>query len=228
MDALDRLERASGERQLWRTFSDVLSEAGFAFYIAAYKLGGQQYRHWTNLPAGQYPGPQDDPFLKYCCAYHEPTLTGPEFAGDYTYLSQGDREFIRQSARSRMISGIGIPVRLKHRARYGGFNIGTSLTQQQFKTLLSGKEDWLRSLCLVAHARIEDLGVLDRSAGAADTLTARERDVFALLVEGASRQEIADRLGISLHTVGTHIKTVYRKLDISSQAEAVRLAVSGG
>jgi len=43
-------------------------------------------------------------------------------------------------------------------------------------------------------------------------LTARERDVLVLLAKGCSYAEIARRLGISLHTVTTHIKNCYLKL----------------
>ena len=55
-------------------------------------------------------------------------------------------------------------------------------------------------------------------------LTARERDVVVLLAKGCSYAEIARRLGISLHTVTTHIKNCYRKLGVRSAAHAVTRA----
>ncbi len=51
-------------------------------------------------------------------------------------------------------------------------------------------------------------------------LSPREREVLALLARAVRITEIAERLGISRHTVGDHVKNIYRKLNISSRAEA--------
>jgi len=51
-------------------------------------------------------------------------------------------------------------------------------------------------------------------------LTAREREVLGLLAQGVHIHEIARQLGLSRHTVGDHVKNLYRKLNISSRAEA--------
>lgn len=52
-------------------------------------------------------------------------------------------------------------------------------------------------------------------------LTARELEVVRLLSEGCTYARIAQRLGISEHTVTSHIKNVYRKLDVHTAAAAV-------
>jgi DNA-binding NarL/FixJ family response regulator len=54
-------------------------------------------------------------------------------------------------------------------------------------------------------------------------LTARERDVFTALTEALHYKEIAQRLGLTINTVRTHIKQVYRKLGIRSRGEAITL-----
>ncbi|HUH05154.1 MAG TPA: response regulator transcription factor [Kofleriaceae bacterium] len=56
-------------------------------------------------------------------------------------------------------------------------------------------------------------------------LTDREREVLALLVLGHSYASIATALAIQLGTVQTHIKNLYRKLEVSSKAEAVTIAI---
>jgi len=56
-------------------------------------------------------------------------------------------------------------------------------------------------------------------------LTARERDVLLLLAHGCTYGEIAGRLGISTHTVGTHVKHCYRKLDARTAAHALARAL---
>ena len=55
-------------------------------------------------------------------------------------------------------------------------------------------------------------------------LTHRECDVLLLLAEGFSYAQIALRLGISVHTVGTHIKNCYRKLGARCAAHAIMRA----
>jgi DNA-binding CsgD family transcriptional regulator len=52
-------------------------------------------------------------------------------------------------------------------------------------------------------------------------LTQRELDVLRLLVAGRSNQAIADELFISRDTARTHVANIFRKLDVSTRAEAV-------
>ena len=59
----------------------------------------------------------------------------------------------------------------------------------------------------------------------ADELTEREREVLALLVDGLSNQEIANRLFLSLGTVKFHTGNIYSKLGVDSRVAAVTLAI---
>jgi DNA-binding NarL/FixJ family response regulator len=57
-------------------------------------------------------------------------------------------------------------------------------------------------------------------------LSEREKGVLTLLVKGHSYKMIAEDLSISYHTVDSHIRKIYEKLHVRSNAEAVSKAVS--
>ncbi|MBI3479100.1 MAG: response regulator transcription factor [Nitrosomonadales bacterium] len=59
-------------------------------------------------------------------------------------------------------------------------------------------------------------------------LTAREEEVLTYIAKGLNRTEIAQLLGISAHTITTHVRSIYTKLDISSRAEAAVEAIRRG
>ena len=59
-------------------------------------------------------------------------------------------------------------------------------------------------------------------------LTPREIEVLRLLSHGHSNSEIANRLVISLETVKTYLKLIYRKISVSSRTAAVRFALDHG
>ena len=59
-------------------------------------------------------------------------------------------------------------------------------------------------------------------------LTPREREILGMLAEGLPNKVIAARLGISDHTVKTHLEAVFDKLGASTRAEAVARGVRAG
>jgi DNA-binding NarL/FixJ family response regulator len=61
-----------------------------------------------------------------------------------------------------------------------------------------------------------------RSAGPLDTLSARERDVLAVMAEGRSNQAIGERLFLSPKTVEAYVRNVFTKLDLHEAADSNR------
>ncbi len=59
-------------------------------------------------------------------------------------------------------------------------------------------------------------------------LTNREIEVLRCMAKGYSYNETANMLEISGHTVASHIKKIYRKLEVNSRSEAVYEAIQGG
>ena len=68
--------------------------------------------------------------------------------------------------------------------------------------------------CVVDPTIVSRLMSRRRSASPMDLLSDRERDVLALLAEGRSNQAIAQRLGMSLRTLETHVRQVFLKLGL--------------
>jgi DNA-binding NarL/FixJ family response regulator len=59
-------------------------------------------------------------------------------------------------------------------------------------------------------------------------MSEREFEVLNLLARGFSYQECAGILMVSVNTIGTHVKNIYRKLAVNSRAEAIFEASSQG
>ena len=56
-------------------------------------------------------------------------------------------------------------------------------------------------------------------------LSRRERETLEFLVQGLTTKEIGERLGLSIHTVDTHLRNIYRKLHVHSRSAAVAKAL---
>jgi DNA-binding CsgD family transcriptional regulator len=82
--------------------------------------------------------------------------------------------------------------------------------------------------------RVEELAALQRRLGIGvgpagpDVLTPREREVVALLAEGLTNAEVAERLYISPRTAGVHVSNVLAKLGMANRSEIAAWAVREG
>ena len=77
----------------------------------------------------------------------------------------------------------------------------------------------LRRLGVRVHRRSQPGAV---GAGGVAALTEREREVAGLVVDRRTNSEIAEILFLSPKTVETHMRNIFRKLDVSTRAEAAR------
>jgi two-component system, LuxR family, response regulator DctR len=71
--------------------------------------------------------------------------------------------------------------------------------------------------------RLLQAGSTDRIRGRLERLTARERDVMDLILQGKLNKIIADELGISMRTVEVHRSNVFSKMGVRSAVELARL-----
>jgi DNA-binding CsgD family transcriptional regulator len=79
--------------------------------------------------------------------------------------------------------------------------------------------------------RLRDLGIRRRLVAPArpthgwDALTDSEIEVVRVVAAGATNREAAERLFVSPHTVSSHLRSAFAKLDINSRVELARIAV---
>jgi DNA-binding NarL/FixJ family response regulator len=83
---------------------------------------------------------------------------------------------------------------------------------------------------IIARQLLTQLQPAGKAAAAPqwEGLSPREHEILNLLARGFSNPEIGELLSISKLTVGTHVKNIYRKLEVNSRSEAVFEASSRG
>ena len=59
-------------------------------------------------------------------------------------------------------------------------------------------------------------------------MSPREAEVLALITQGLSNQEIADRAYLSINAVHTYIRSAYRKIGVAKRTRAVIWAIDNG
>ncbi len=85
---------------------------------------------------------------------------------------------------------------------------------------LHGLRDGIPPLSPAVAIRMMEFFAAPKAEASDNPLTDRERDVLVLIAKGMSVAEAAGSLGISAHTARGYVKDIYRKLGISSRAEA--------
>jgi LuxR family maltose regulon positive regulatory protein len=101
-----------------------------------------------------------------------------------------------------------------------------ALASQTRSAALFAEAEEILKRCRDAGALPARLAAAKRAARVAQpalgaSLSERERTVLELLRSGLSEREVAAELVVSFNTVHSHVKAIYRKLGVSSRAEAL-------
>ena len=89
------------------------------------------------------------------------------------------------------------------------------------KLMLSGGSPVSPTIARTVLRTLQCRAEIRRSVPGDSPLSPRELDILRLLAKGIGFREIGEILAISPHTVTTHIKKIYRKLNVHSRGEAV-------
>jgi len=92
--------------------------------------------------------------------------------------------------------------------------------------LVAGRSPISTAIARTIVRRVQDRPASAPIATPLPSLTEREIDILWGIAKGFTYGDIAERLDISRNTVMTHIKNIYRKLEVNSRGEAVYAAIT--
>ena len=75
---------------------------------------------------------------------------------------------------------------------------------------------------------IDEVRMADPDAPRTAPLSKREREILQKVADGATTRQVATELGISPHTVKTHLERIFEKLGANDRAQAVAIALRRG
>lgn len=138
-----------------------------------------------------------------------------------TELLEAEEHFVTE-AMLRLGEGLAIQV-FGPMSRNGLFNVGFGTTRPTFSAR-DMKE--MQLACQLSHLAYVKM-TPDYVHGSTQ-MTAREREVLEWIAKGKSNSVIADILGISVHTVDTHVRRIFRKLDVNDRTTAAVKGLGAG
>jgi len=110
------------------------------------------------------------------------------------------------------------------RAGASGYLVKTARPEQIVEAIHEAARGGSPMSPMIAASVVKLLANLTKAAKPV-SLSPREREMLALIVEGLSAKEIATRLDVSIHTADTHTRNLFKKLEVRSRAAAVARAL---
>lgn len=128
------------------------------------------------------------------------------------------------SAELSLAAGVRMRATVSLCKSVGGETIGRALL---LRDITREKRIQLELPVAVAQRLVEMTGVAEET-GEPAALTARERQILALLSGGLTNAGIAAKLHVSVNTVASHLKNLYPKIGVHRRSQAVAYALSRG
>ena len=199
----------------WRAiYVDILEDAGYSLHTAA---SYAEARGWL----------QRMEFALAIVDLHLVSSAAPQDNRDGFWLLRAAHQ---RGLPTIVVSALGVPEDIDR--AYDEFGVFAFVEKEGFD-----RRTFRRLVAEAIQAQPSDFKAVPPSAMAAieqrterllADLTDRERDVLALLVEGCTNRIIAERLGVTANTVKKHVDHIFQKLEVSSRAGAVAVALRAG
>lgn len=156
------------------------------------------------------------------------------FTRDLTAHLKGDSEAFFCEYRLRHKDGHWVCVEARGKVIERGATgmamrmVGTLVDVTQRKRLHGEGVELLRRIETLIRESTSGHRASGSDTRAVDGLTKREKQILGMIAEGLSSPEIAARLNVSTHTVGTHRQNLMSKLDLHTAADVTRFAIDHG
>lgn len=105
---------------------------------------------------------------------------------------------------------------------------GIALATVEKKDAFDGNLDLVSAYSHHFYTAFKRLNERPVPAGPNLFLTEKERDILSMVLQGRSDAAIADRLHMSVHTVDSHMRKIFRKLEVNNRITAVVKALTLG
>jgi DNA-binding NarL/FixJ family response regulator len=107
------------------------------------------------------------------------------------------------------------------RAGASGYLLKRSARQELIPAIRDVQRGGAPMSIKIARRVVTHFHQIRKPANEMETLTKRESEILESLAGGLSDKEIAEQLGVSRHTVNTHLRHIYEKLHVQTRTEAV-------
>lgn len=239
---LNQLNASNSLEDTWNIVVQYLNEQGITHILYVYCRGYENTADDTillsTMPQWWIDVYQErgyarfDPFFKYCCTTYETVKTGVEYYEDYDYLTQEERDLIKEASETGFTAGASFTMRRMGLGKdFGGWNLGTSLKRHEFDKLYDEKGDTLRIVGMYMHERLNIQLKKDQEETKkyqSQTLSQRQIDCLKLLAEGKRIKQIAEILHIQPITVDHHLKMARESLQATTREQAIARAIIKG
>jgi LuxR family quorum sensing-dependent transcriptional regulator len=230
IDYLEKSEKARNEEELFRIFQETVLQYGYD--LAAFSLLTDHkdlrlkasFGVFTNFPVewvryyAAHGLGEIDPVISY--AMHKSgTFAWKEMSENFL-LSTKQKNFLRTAAKAGIHNGLFTPLR-------GSNNqiAGMALATSRRSPAPRASTDLITAFCnqfYTAYKRFHQSNSVQISVL---SLTAKEREILTLASRGKTDPEIGEILKISKHTVNTHLRNIFKKLETNNRVHAVSKAL---
>lgn len=164
-----------------------------------------------------------DPVIKYGAICSQPFRWDDLISS--MKLSQKQINFFAQSQDAGLYNGVAIPIR-GNRAQLSGMAIASSVKIDACDHRL----DLINAYCQQFFLCYKRLFVQESfpSQISGELLSPKEEEILTWAANGKTDEEIAIILGISRHTVDTHMRHIFQKLDVTNRIQGVVKAIMMG
>jgi DNA-binding CsgD family transcriptional regulator len=230
IDYLEKSEKARNEEDLFRIFLETVLPYGFDMASFSLLTDHKDLRLpaatgiFTSFPPewvryySRFNLEEIDPLISYAM-HRSGTFPWKEVSENFA-LSAKQKKFMRMTARAGFYNGLFTVMRGPNN-QIAGMAIATSRKAPS----PSVSTDLITAYCNQFYIAFKRFHHQDSAHINPVLLTAKEREILTLAAGGKTDPEIAGILGISRHTVNTHLRNIFKKLETNNRVHAVSKAL---